>query len=401
MRIGILTGTRPDIIKMAPLFWEAKKRGHTPILIHTGQHYSDHLFSGVYKSMELPEPHHKLEVGNCGSPAESLGKMVLAMDRLLREKERPDILLVHGDTLTSLSGALAAYLNLVPVGHVEAGLRTFSHEPFPEQLDTRGSDAASDIYFAATGLNRQNLLNEGFSGKRIFVVGNTSVDTALWASKKPSGGAERFFLSKGVDFSKPTIYFSIHRRETTLSKERFTAAAEAAFLLSDKGYCVVWSVRPGTAAALEKYGLNEQLAQHKNIRAIEEIPSYVDIIHLMKKCRFVCTDSGSMQEECCALGIPCITVRYVTDRPESVSVGANILARPDSAQTIIAAAKQVEATRAKMSAAPNPYGGGNSAGLIFGALEKWDDFDLTAETLPTGLASVGNRKLSRWEHERQ
>ena len=383
MRIGILTGTRPDIIKMAPLFWEAKKRNHTPILIHTGQHYSDHLFSGVYKSMELPLPSHKLEVGDCASPAESLGKMVLAIDKLLREKEKPDILLVHGDTLTSLSGALAAYLNLVPVGHVEAGLRTFSHEPFPEQLDTRGSDAASDLYFAATELNKQNLLKEGFSEKRIHVVGNTSIDTALWAAAKPATETERFFLSKGVDFSKPTIYFSIHRRETTLNKDRFTAAAEAAFALSEAGYCVVWSIRPGTAAALEKYGLNGKLALHHNIRAIEEIPSYVDIIHLMKKCRFVCTDSGSMQEECCALHIPCITVRYVTDRPESVSAGANIVARPDRAQTIVEAAKRVEASHAQMSSAPNPYGNGNSSALILDALDKWGG------------------KLSRWEHERE
>ena len=162
-----------------------------------------------------------------------------------------------------------------------------------------------------------------------------------------------------------------------------TAAAEAAFALSDAGYCVVWSIRPGTAAALEKYGLKGKLALHSNIHSIEEIPSYVDIIHLMKKCRFVCTDSGSMQEECCALHIPCITVRYVTDRPESVSARANIVARPDSAQTIVAAAKQIEASHAQMSAAPNPYGNGNSSALIMDALEKWDG------------------KLSRWEHERK
>jgi len=368
---------------MAPLFWEAKKRGHAPVLIHTGQHYSHHLFSGVYKSMELPLPSHKLEVGDCASPAESLGKMVLAIDSLLREKEKLDILLVHGDTLTSLSGALAAYLNLVPVGHVEAGLRTFSHEPFPEQLDTRGSDAASDLYFAATDLNRQNLLKEGFPGKRIFVVGNTSIDTALWAASKPPAEAERFFLSKGVDFSTPTVYFSIHRRETTLSKARFTAAAEAAFALSGQGYAVVWSIRPGTASALEKYGLKEKLAAHPGIHAIEEIPSYVDIIHLMKKCRFICTDSGSMQEECCALHIPCITVRYVTDRPESVQAGANIVARPDRAQTILSAAAQVEASHARMTGAQNPYGSGNSAALILDALEKCEG------------------KLSRWEHEQK
>jgi len=382
MKIGILTGTRPDIIKMAPLFWEAKKRGHKTILIHTGQHYSDHLFAGAYASMELPAPMHKLETGECASPAESVGKMMLAIDKLLREKEKPDILLVHGDTLTSLSGALASYLNLVPVGHVEAGLRTFSREPFPEQLDTRGSDAASDLYFAATELNRKNLLNEGFSKERIFVTGNTSVDAAIWASKKPNADALKFFASHGIDFSLPTIYFSIHRRETTISKERFCAAANVAFSLSEKGYCVVWSIRPGTKAALKQYGLEAEMKKHPNLHPIEEIPSYSHIVHLMQKCRFVCTDSGSMQEETAALHVPCITVRFVTDRPESVQAGCNVLAPPKDADTILQAAQFVEKNHSKMSSAKNPYGEGNSASLILDAIEKWEG------------------KLIGWEHQK-
>ena len=382
MKIGILTGTRPDIIKMAPLFWEAKKRGHSPILIHTGQHYSSHLFAGVYESMELPQPHHLLETGACASPAVSVGKMMLAVDKLLREKEKPDILLVHGDTLTSLAGSMAAYLNLVPVGHVEAGLRTFSREPYPEQLDTRCSDAASDLYFAPTELNRDNLLKEGFSKERIFVTGNTSVDTALWAANMPNAAALDFFSKHGIDFSKPTIYFSIHRRETTMSKERFCAAAQAAFSLASKGYCVVWSIRPGTKAALKEYGLASEIAKYPSLHTIEEIPSYVHIIHLMQKCRLLCTDSGSMQEEAAALHIPCITVRYVTDRPESVSAGANVLAPPANAQSILKAAEYVEKNHSKMSSAKNPFGEGNSASLILDAIEKWEG------------------KLIGWEHQR-
>lgn len=372
MKIGILTGTRPDIIKMAPLYWEAKKRGHTPLLIHTGQHYSNHLYEGVYASMELPTPTHKLETGECASPAQSVGKMMLAVDGLLREKEKPDILLVHGDTLTSLAGALAAYLNIVPVGHVEAGLRTFSREPFPEQLDTRGSDAASDLFFAPTELNKRNLLNEGFSKERVFVTGNTSVDTAIWAAKKPNEEAPGFFASHRIDFSKPTIYFSIHRRETTMSRQRFLAAASAAFSLSEKGYCVVWSIRPGTKAALKEYGLQNELKKYPNLHPIEEIPSYSHIVHLMQKCRFVCTDSGSMQEETAALHVPCITVRFVTDRPESVQAGCNVLAPPKDAASILQAAEYVENNHPKMSSAKNPYGEGNSAALIFDAIEKWE-----------------------------
>ncbi|VVB57888.1 UDP-N-acetylglucosamine 2-epimerase [Candidatus Anstonella stagnisolia] len=370
MKIGILTGTRPDIIKMAPLYWEAKRRGHDAILIHTGQHYSDHLFSGAYASMELPPPAHKLEIGECASPAESVGKMMLAIDLLLREKQKLDIFLVHGDTLTALAGSLAAYLNLVPVGHVEAGLRTNSREPYPEQLDSRACDAASDLHFAPTSLNKKNLLKEGFPKGRIFVTGNTSVDTALWAAKKPNKDALSFFASHGVDFSLPTIYFSMHRRETTMSKERFTAAANAAFSLSKKGYCVVWSIRPGTKVAIRECGLEKVIKKHPNLHPIEEIPSYSHIVHLMQKCRLILTDSGSMQEEAAALHVPCISIRYVTDRPESVSAGCNLLAPPKDARSILDAVECAEKNHPKLSSSKNPFGEGNAAQLILDAIEK-------------------------------
>ncbi len=369
MRIGIVTGTRPDIIKMAPLYWEAKARGHDAVLIHTGQHYSNHLFAGVYESMALPEPHFKLECGTCETAAESVGKMMLAADSLLR-REKFDIVLVHGDTLTSMAGALAAYLNLVPVGHVEAGLRTFSREPFPEQLDTRCSDAASDLYFAATKTNSRNLQNEGFKKERIFVVGNSVVDAAIWAARRGEGG-KGFFSKIGVDFSMPTIYFSIHRRETTMSRERFSAAAKAAMMLADSGHCVVWSIRPGTKAAIEKFGLMAEARKHQGLHMVEEIPSYPHIMYLLSRCSLVCTDSGSMQEEAAALHVPCVTVRYVTDRPESVEAGANVLAPPTSAEAIVKVVEAAGKNSEKMKKAKNPYGSGDSAKLILDAIEKW------------------------------
>jgi len=370
MKIGIVTGTRPDIIKMAPLYWEARSRGHDARLIHTGQHYSHHLFAGVYESMEMPEPHFKLEIGDCSSPAESVGKMVLAADGLLR-REKFDIVLVHGDTLTSMAGALAAYLNVVPVGHVEAGLRTFSREPFPEQLDTRCSDAASDLYFAATETNRKNLLNEGFEEGRVYVVGNTVVDAAIWAAKRGEGG-RGFFEKLGVVFDRPTLYYSIHRRETTMDEARFRAAAGAAMKLADGGRCVVWSIRPGTKAAIDRLGLADEIAKHKGLVLVEEIPSYPHIMHLMGKCSLICTDSGSMQEEAAALHVPCVTVRYVTDRPESVEAGANVLAHPKSADAIVAVVEKAEKDAERMRKAKNPYGEGNSSKLILDAIEKWE-----------------------------
>ncbi len=380
MKIGIITGTRPDIIKMAPLYWEARKRGHEALLIHTGQHYSNHLFGGVYESMGLPEPHRRLGMEESKSPAESVGKMILEVDKLLR-KEKFGIILTHGDTLTSMAGAIAAYLNLVPVGHVEAGLRTFSREPFPEQLDTRCSDAASDLYFAATETNRKNLLNEGFAKERIYVVGNTVVDAAIWAAKRGESGKE-FFEKHGIDFSKKTIYYSIHRRETTMDRGRFAAAAGAAMKLADNGYCVVWSIRPGTKAALKQWGFEDGIKKHPNLHPIEEIPSYPHIMYLVSRCRLIATDSGSMQEEAAALHIPCITVRYVTDRPESVEEGANVLGKPESIESILEAVRYVEENHEKMRKAKNPYGEGNSSQLILDAIGKWEG------------------KLIGWEHRK-
>lgn len=383
MRIGILTGTRPDIIKMAPLYWEAEKRGHAPVLVHTGQHYSRHLFSGTYESMCLPEPLHALEVGKCGSPAETVGKIILATDKLLRAEEKNmDILLVHGDTMTSMAGALAAYLNLVPVGHVEAGLRTFSREPFPEQLDTRCSDAASDLFFAPTERNVNNLINEGFPKERIFLTGNTVVDAAIWAAKRGEGGRE-LFSSLGLDFSKPLVYYSIHRRETTMNKDRFIAAAKAAIGLAGKGYSVAWSVRPGTASAIREYSLGGMLNKNPNLHLIEEIPSYPHIMFLMSRCRFVCTDSGSMQEEAAALHVPCVTVRFVTDRPESVEAGINRLAAPTCKDNILKVCDSVERDNSKMRKNKNPYGGGNSSKLILDAIENFEG------------------KMIAWEHHKK
>ncbi len=381
MRIGILTGTRPDIIKMAPIYWESERRGHTPVLIHTGQHYSDHLFDGVYASMNLPAPKHRLDIGMCESPAQRTGLMITSLDQLLRKKEKGlDILLVHGDTLTAMAGALSAYLNLISVGHVEAGLRTFSHEPFPEQLDTRCADAASDIFFAATKTNKQNLLNEGFPDDRIHVVGNTIVDAARWAVGRGESG-QAFFSERKVDFSKPLIYFSIHRRETTMDKERFTAAAQAAMRLAQNGYEVVWSLRPGTQSALKEHGLEAEVERTKGLHLITEIPSYPHIMFFINRCRFICTDSGSMQEEASALHIPCITIRYVTDRPESVETGANILAPPQSVERIMQAVTEVEKNYVTMRAAKNPYGDGDSAQQILDAIEGCKG------------------SLVRWEHE--
>ncbi|MFH1750990.1 MAG: UDP-N-acetylglucosamine 2-epimerase, partial [Candidatus Micrarchaeota archaeon] len=261
---------------------------------------------------------------------------------------------------------------LIPVGHVEAGLRTFSKEPFPEQIDTRVADACSDLYFAATQTNERNLIREGFKKERIFVVGNTVVDAAIFAAKKGEK-SRKFFERLGFDFSKKLVYFSCHRRENLMHKQRFRAIASALAEFSDLGYSVLWSIRPGTQEAISAFGLEDELKAHPNLIMVSDIPKYSDIMFFISKCRLVVTDSGSMQEETAALHVPTVTLRFVTDRPESITAGVNVLAKPSSKENIrrvlglVASEDRNRAMRRK----ENPYGRGDSAKQIISTIEKF------------------------------
>lgn len=421
MKMVLVTGTRPDIIKMAPIYWQARKRGHEAILVHCAQHYPYHLFEGSYRDMDLPFPpnyivhsslvkkvgrhaskiahvldkkfpgvgaYSKVEslaglAGSRPNPADTLAGIIAELNKLFSGKLKDaDVVLVHGDTLTCAGAALSAHLNLLAVAHVEAGLRTFSREPFPEQTDTRTADACSDIHFSATKTNEVNLLNEGFSKERVITVGNTVVDAAQWAAKQGEGSRE-FFEKLGIDFSKPVAYFSCHRRETLLHRERFEAVVEAAIEIGKRGIQVLWSVRPGTVHAFKSYGMLEKLQKAQNVFLASDIPYYTDIMFLVSKCLFVATDSGSMQEETAALRVPCVTLRYVTDRPESVQAGVNLLAPPESAQAIMKSVDFVIRNNSAMRTKKNPYGDGNSSAKIIDALEKFGG------------------KLIEWEHNKK
>jgi UDP-N-acetylglucosamine 2-epimerase (non-hydrolysing) len=407
---------------MAPIYWEAKRRGHNPILIHTSQHFPYHLFEGVYRDLNLPFPPDYLiryglvkragvhfskaafnfdEFTNAGlskrfeklatnimgrrpNPAFTVGSILLELNDLFQNKLQDlDILLTHGDTLTNMAGALAASLNLIPVGHVEAGLRTFSKEPFPEQIDTRVADACADLFFPATKLNKRNLLREGFDSDRIIVVGNTVVDAALFAAKKGKY-RRQFFTRLGFDFSKKIVYFSCHRRENLMHSGRFNSIVGALAQLSTEGYTILWSIRPGTQEAIINFGWEQKLTKYPNLIQVAEIPNYSDIMFFISKCHFVVTDSGSMQEETAALHVPTVTLRYVTDRPESITSGVNVLAKPSSKESILKVIRGVSKSEKnqQMRNRANPYGSGNSSKKIIDAIEE------------------RSGKMIEWEHEK-
>jgi len=173
MKILFSIGTRPDLIKMAPLIIESKKKGHTNVIVASGQHYDRELFQGVLEDLGINNVDYIL--GARGSTCIVGSELMKGMEQVL-QKEKPDIVLVHGDTFSALFSSIASALCLIPVGHVEAGLRTNSWEPFPEQICTRSADACSSLYFAATQKNVKFLLNEGHPKDRIYLTGNTIVD---------------------------------------------------------------------------------------------------------------------------------------------------------------------------------------------------------------------------------
>ena len=359
MKIAVVTGTRPDIIKMAPFYWYNKRVK----LVHSMQHFTYSLYEGVYKDLNLKwPPHYEINKTFKRVSAKTFTKAMFKFDQKMNTKllqwveskvakmMQPNIsksvsfllhgfshffsenyfdwVLVHGDTLTAMTAALAANFNLLKVAHIEAGLRTGSKEPFPEQLDTRVADAASDLHFAAVKRNVRSLISEGFPKDSIFLVGNTIVDTVNWAKNK---GTPKFLENLGINLDKPFVYFSAHRKENMMNKERFLSIIKYAKEIADMGYQVLWSVRPATRKAFADYNIN---ISHPNIILVDDIPNYTDIIWFVSRSKFIVTDSGSMQEEAAALHVPCLTLRYVTDRPETVEAGVNFLVKPGKVTSI-------------------------------------------------------------------
>ena len=366
MKIIHAFGSRACAIKMAPLVKEGARRGHKNVIVWSGQHYDDNLYRDLFDDLEIPRPDYDIEAR--GSSPQMGAKILVEFEKICK-KEKPDIVLTHGDTFTAMFFSQAAALSLVPVGHVEAGLRTYSWEPFPEQICTKTSDACSALFFAATEKNRRDLLSEHVPAERVFVVGNSVVDAALQHSalaKKKSGITEK------VPVKHPVVVWSAHRKENRLSEKRAAGIFDSLLEMDEVNFFC--SVLPSTQMAAEKYGYAKRLKAARNITWEPCLPKYTDALRLMLEADLVLTDSGGMQEECSALHIPCLTLRYVTDRPESVEAGANRCVGCEKDTIVRETRRIMEDTAAaqKMRSAQNPYGDGKTAGRIFDVIERFE-----------------------------
>lgn len=348
--ISIILGTRPEIIKMAPIIRECQRRSFDFFVLHTGQHYSYQMDRIFFEELELSPPEHNLDVGS-GSHGEQTGRILAGTEKVL-EKERPDVVLVQGDTNTVMAGALAAAKLHIKVGHVEAGLRSYDRS-MPEEINRVVADHVSDYCFAPTEVSKANLLKEGIGEEKIHVTGNTIVDS-VYQNLEISRRKVNVLSDLGL---KPKEYFLVtaHRQENVDSRERLGEIIRGLEMVEKEfGLPVIFPVHPRTRKMVESFGF-----KFDGIRAIEPL-GFLEFLQLEGNARLALTDSGGVQEEACILGVPCVTLRENTERPETVEVGGNVLvgARSEGIQ------KGVFIMLNKDNGWKNPFGNGTSGKAI-------------------------------------
>ncbi len=320
MRICIIVGTRPEMIKMSPIIRECDNRGLDHFIIHTNQHYSYRMDKIFFEELNLPEPKYNLEIGS-GSHGKQTGMMLIEIEKALL-KEKPDIVLVEGDTNTVLAGALGANKCNLNVGHVEAGLRSFD-KTMPEEINRVLTDHLSELLFAPTQVSKDNLINEGIPEEKIYVVGNTIVDATFYnlrIAEEKSRVLERLCLDNNSYF-----LLTIHRSENVDNEDRFKKIFFSLKDISDKfNLPIIYPIHPRSIKMMKKFRLERFKEEITNLRLIEPV-GYFDFLILESNAKLVLTDSGGVQEESCILNVPCVTLRDNTERPETVKAGKNII----------------------------------------------------------------------------
>lgn len=318
MKIINVVGCRPNFIKLAPLLAEMKKHAQiSPLIVHTGQHYDDALSEVFFRDLELPPPHIHLNVGS-GSHAGQTARILQSFEGVLQDV-KPDLVLVVGDVNSTLACSLTAVKLGIPTAHVEAGLRSFDRA-MPEEINRIVTDAVSDLLFATEQSAVENLLREGIPGEKIFFVGNVMIDALLmYAGKTVSSTILEQLSLEPKSFALLTL----HRPSNVEAPGALEQIVDALKTIQQH-IRIVFPAHPRTLARLEQFGLARGVGFLPEVQLTEPM-GYVDFVRLMRECLFVMTDSGGVQEESTALGIPCLTLRDNTERPATVTEGTNRL----------------------------------------------------------------------------
>lgn len=357
MKIVIILGTRPEIIKASPIIRELNHRKLKYFILHTGQHYSYNLDKIFFEELELPVPKYNIDVGS-GTHAEETGKMLIGIEKIL-QKEKVDVILVEGDTNTVLAGALAASKLHIKIGHVEAGLRSFDRS-MPEEINRILTDHLSDYLFAPTPVAKKNLLVEDIDEEKIFITGNTIVDAVnqnLIIARKKTDILGNLHVS-----ARKYILVTAHRQENVDEKKKLQNILKGLELISHEfDLPILYPIHPRTMRRLKEF----KVEIPKEIAVIEPL-GFLDFLQLEANASLVLTDSGGIQEETCILKVPCVTLRENTERPETIEVGSNILVGTNPE-------KILKGARVMSERKPNwavPFGDGTAAKKIIEVIQR-------------------------------
>lgn len=379
MKIKVLTvfGTRPEAIKMAPLVKELEKNYDSFIskVCVTAQHRQ--MLDQVLNLFDI-KPDYDLDIMKPGQNLYDVTCNVLQGLKPVLEMERPDIVLVHGDTTTTLAASLAAYYNHCKVGHIEAGLRTGNKfSPFPEEINRRVAGVLSDLHFAPTEAARSNLLCEGIPADSINVVGNTVVDALLSVTElvnsDPIIRREMEARFSFLDSSKNMILVTGHRRESFGDGFENICKSLAAIAVQHPYVEILYPVHlnPNVQEPVNRIlGVNK----HPNIHLIDPV-DYLPFVYLMNRSYMIITDSGGVQEEAPSLGKPVLVMRETTERPEAVQAGTVILVGTSQERIVFETTRLLTEQGAyhAMSRAHNPYGDGKASERIVKILNSWEN----------------------------
>lgn len=362
LKVMSVFGTRPEAIKMAPLVLELKRRPELEsIVCVTAQHRE--MLDSVLREFDI-RPEHDLNIMQSGQSLADITSRVLRGMGPVYEQEKPGLVLVHGDTTTTFAAALAAFYAHIPVGHVEAGLRTFDRwSPWPEEMNRRMTGQLASFHFAPTQRNAENLRRENVEGS-VWVTGNTVIDALRYTAS--GEGFSRPELGDIDYVNHRVVTLTCHRRENYGKPMRniFEAVRNTAKRFPD-----VIFVYPVHLSHVVRQAAGELLSGLPNVKLIEPLDA-VDMHRLMAKSYMVMTDSGGLQEEAPALGKPVLVLRRETERPEAVEAGTVVLAGTEREKIELLAAKLLtdSAEYEKMARAVNPYGDGRACPRIADAI---------------------------------
>ncbi len=362
-KILFVFGTRPEAIKMAPLVHELqnRKKQFSVKICVTAQHRS--MLDDVLKIFRIV-PDYDLNIMKDAQSLEHITELVMRKVTPVLKSFKPDMVLVHGDTSTTFVTALAAFYQRIPVGHVEAGLRSYDYNnPFPEEANRRLTDDLSSLHFAATMIGKENLIAENISEKNIYITGNTVIDALKWAVMRPhvfeNKELRAFFGKIMLDPDSQVVLVTAHRRENF--GKPMENVCRALKSVADK-YKNVRIIYPVHLNPNVQNPVNRILGKHPRVLLLPPL-NYLDFSCLMERATFIVTDSGGLQEEAPSLGKPVLVLRKVTERPEAVAASTAKVIGTDYARVVKEISQLItnDSLYTKMANAVNPYGDGKAA----------------------------------------